>query len=70
MDSLEEVINFLLGLIDAASVSRIIYCIIKANSDNDEIKSYLKRIRHIFMFIILTNCVWVVKALVEYYYKE
>lgn len=69
MDSLEEIINVLISVTDAGAIARILYCFAKISANPDEEKTYEKRIKHIGAFLILTNCVWIIKAVIESYYK-
>lgn len=68
METLQTVILVILGFIDTAAVPRILYCIFKCINE-DEVRAYLKRIRHIVVFLILANCSWIIKTVVEHYFK-
>jgi len=69
VDSIKEVIVVLISLTNTAAAARIIYCISKIYSNEDEAKTYVRRIKHILWFLVFANSVWVIKALIEGYYK-
>lgn len=68
MDTLKEVINFIIGISDAGATARVIYCCIKLNANPDDQKLYEKRIKHAIEFAIVANLIWVIKGIAEYYY--
>ncbi|SFR77625.1 hypothetical protein [Anaeromicropila populeti] len=69
MDTLQEVINYLIELADAGALARILYCFIRIKINPDEASAYLKRIKHAIWFVLLANMVWTFKILAESYYK-
>ncbi|SES65159.1 hypothetical protein [[Clostridium] polysaccharolyticum] len=68
METLKTVIIVIIGFINAASITRMIYCIVKCTNEN-EANVQIKRIKHIVIFLVLANCAWIIKSVVEHYYK-
>jgi hypothetical protein len=69
MDSLKELIIFLLVLIPIGGVARIAYCSIEINiNDPDEAKGYKKRIRNVFIFVLAAELINSIVLLVQSYY--
>jgi len=55
MDSLNEMIDYLLILIPIGALARIVYCCCAMAADSDEDKSYKVRIRNTLVFTALAE---------------
>lgn len=53
----------------AGGIMRIIYCFLKIITNNEEKTLYKKRIKHVVIFLILSESIFVIRALIEFYYK-
>lgn len=69
METIKNLINVMLGLINAGCVLRLIMCFISLmGSGEGEVATYKKRIKNLISFMIIANCIWVITYLVLRYY--
>ena len=69
MSIINGIINVLrFGIIPVATTLRCIFCLIKLIYDNDDHKTYKRRLANTIIFSILSELVFVIKDIIEYYY--
>lgn len=69
MDTINDIITFLLVLIPIGAGGRVIYCLMAMSADTDEEKSYKIRIRNVLIFTAFAECVTgLVKGALPYYF--
>jgi hypothetical protein len=69
MSTLLEIISYFIVLCDAGGASRILYCLIRAQAEPDEFPSYLKKIIHVLIFLVIANVCLSLNLLVQSYFK-
>lgn len=68
MQTIIDLISFLIILCDIAAGTRILYCLIRIKSEPDEASSYGKKISNIMIFLILANVSMVLMQVVKSYF--
>ncbi|RPF43380.1 hypothetical protein EDD70_2344 [Hydrogenoanaerobacterium saccharovorans] len=67
--TLDKICNTLLILIPIAGIARIIYCAMSIAANSDESGKMNRRIKNIIVFIVLSECLVSIIAIIESYYK-
>ena len=67
MDTLKQLINYFLVLIDVGAVARILYCFIRTMINPDEGASYFKKGKNLIIFMALANAALGITFLVQKY---
>lgn len=57
MDTIKEAITYLLMLIDAGAIVRLVYCLIRITFNPDELTSYKKKMINLGIYIVLATCI-------------
>jgi len=68
MNSLIELRNALLILLRAGVVTRILFCIFKMSTDDENISSYKRKIRNVVIFEILAESAIQLKDVAMHYW--
>lgn len=69
MDTINNLTNALrIYIIPTATILRCIFCLIKLMYEQDEKKMYIRRVINTVSFLILSELVFVIKDIIEYYY--
>lgn len=69
MNTINNLISALrIYIIPTATVLRCIFCLIKLMYEQDERKIYIRRLINTVSFLILSELVFVIKDIIEYYY--
>ena len=68
MDMIKELSDAFLILIRAGTVMRVVYSFIMISSNEDEEKSYKKKIRNVMIFYVLAELAYVIQDLMFDYY--
>ena len=68
MEIIKELSEAFLILIRAGTVMRIVYCFVMMTSNEDEEKSYKKKIRNVMIFYILAELSYSIKDIMFDYY--
>lgn len=69
MQTLEEIISLLrIVIIPLGTVARVVFCFIKMIYDEDSINSYKKKIWNAVAFLIISELIFVVVDIIEFYY--
>ena len=69
MITINNLVNALrIGIIPLFTIFRCIFCLIKIMYNDDERKVYIRRIVNAVVFFILSQLVFVIKDIIEYYY--
>lgn len=68
METIKEMSEVFLNLIRAGTVMRVVYCFVMMSSNEDEEKSYKKKIANIIIFYILAELSYYIKDLMFEYY--
>lgn len=67
MTHILEICKLLVALIEAGSLMRLVYCLLRLPGNEDEAPMYKKRIRNILVFMIISLTVWTIAALMLKY---
>lgn len=67
METLKQLISYLIILIDAGAGARFIYCFIRIAFNPDEADSYKKKMVNLGIFLVLANCALVLSEVVKKY---
>lgn len=54
--ALNELIYIMIGVIPASAAIRLIICIVKINTDPDQAKQYVTRLKNLVGFVIISEC--------------
>lgn len=57
------------GLIRSGAIMRVVYCMIRLQSAEQERDMYIKRAKNTVFFLILSECAWVLQSIALYYYS-
>lgn len=69
MSTINSLISALrIYIIPSATILRSIYCLIKIMYEQEEKKVYIRRLINIIAFLIISELVFVIKDIIEYYY--
>lgn len=68
MDNLQQLIHLLQVLIPIGVSCRVIYCLCQISIDEEQAPTYKRRIRNAFIFLILSECLIGLGAVVEDYF--
>lgn len=68
METLKDVINYIIGIVNIGAAARITFCFLRWNANPDD-SMYVKRIKHVIYFVIFANSVWVIKSIATNYFK-
>ena len=68
MEIIKELSDAFLILIRAGTLMRIVYSFVMMSSNEDEEKSYKKKIRNVLIFYILAELSYVIKDIMFDYY--
>ena len=68
MDVIKELADAFLVLIRAGTVMRVVYSFVMLSSNEDEEKSYKKKIRNVIIFYILAELSYAIKDMMLDYY--
>lgn len=68
-----DIINSLISalrfyIIPSATILRCIFCLLKLMYEQDERKIYIRRLINTVVFLLISELVFVIKDIVEYYY--
>lgn len=67
METLKQIIRYLIILIDAGASMRLMYCFIQMTFNPDEVNSYKKKMIHLGVFLILANSALEIALVVKKY---
>lgn len=68
METLNSLINVMLGLISAGVVVKIISHLLGLILNIDEKETYIKKIKNCLIAFVLSSSVFAVKEIIEYYF--
>ena len=68
METIKEISDVFLILIRAGTAMRVVYCFVMMSSNEDEEKSYKKKITNIIIFYILAELSYYIKDIMFEYY--
>jgi hypothetical protein len=68
LDYVDQISKAVLLLIRAGAVFRVVFCLVKLMTAEEEAPQYKKRIRNTLVFYILAELAFVVKDLIIAYY--
>lgn len=68
MDILKDLALAFIILIRVGAILRVVYCFISMGADEEQSKTYKKRIKNTIIFYIMAECIWIIKDLVLDYY--
>jgi hypothetical protein len=68
MITLVDLIQYLITLCNVAAGARILYCLVRMKADQDEAPTYIKRIIHVLMFLVLANTALGTMVFIRTYY--
>lgn len=69
MNTINNLINALrIYIIPTATILRCIFCLIKLMYEQDEKKMYIRRLINTVAFLIISELVFVIKDIIEFYY--
>ncbi|WOO35768.1 hypothetical protein R2R35_18480 [Anaerocolumna sp. AGMB13020] len=68
MNTLIDIIKYLIFLADIGAGFRALYCLIRIMANPDEVSSYTKKINHVLIFAVFANCSLALMLLVERYF--
>lgn len=68
MDIIDSISNVVIWLIRTGAAFRIVFCLFRMVSNEDDHAMYKKRAKHTLVFYIIAESVFVIKALVIGYY--
>lgn len=69
MDLIKEMADAFIMLIRVGAVYRVVYCLIRMGTSEDEGALFKKRAKNTVMFYILAECIWQIKEVVLGYYS-
>lgn len=69
MDLVDQISAVLLNLIRAGAIFRLVYCMFRLISTEDEAATYKKRARNVVIFYLIAELIWQFKDLIISYYK-
>ncbi len=69
MNTLLDLIRYLIIICDLAAGTRFLYCLIRIIGDPDEAKTYSKKIINMMIFLVFANTALVTMTLVEHYFS-
>lgn len=68
MDLLKQMAEALIVVIRLGVLMRIVFCLIKMASNEEESGMYKKRAKHAVVFYVLAESIWILRDLVLGYY--
>ena len=69
MQTLDEIITLLrIVIIPLGTVARVVFCFVKMIYDEDSMNSYKKKIWNTAAFLIISELIFVVVDIIEFYY--
>jgi len=69
MQTLDEIITLLrIVIIPLGTVARVVFCFVKMIYDEDSMNSYKKKIWNTVAFLIISELIFVVVDIIEFYY--
>lgn len=68
MDTIKELSDAFLILIRAGTIMRVVYSFVMLSSNEDEEKSYKKKIRNVMIFYVLAELSYAIKDMMFDYY--
>lgn len=69
MQTLDEIITLLrIVIIPLGTVARVVFCFVKMIYDEDSMNSYKKKIWNTLAFLIISELIFVVVDIIEFYY--
>lgn len=69
MDLLKQIADAFIILIRAGAAMRLVFCLIRMGSNEEESSMYKKRARNTVVFYVLAESIWQIKDLVLGYYS-
>jgi len=68
VETVEQIAMTLIWIIRAGVTLRVVYCFICMMKDEEQKESYIKRMKHVVIFYIMAECIWILRDLVISYY--
>ncbi len=68
MQIVDEVSKVVIWLIRAGAVFRLCYCLFRLISADEDAVMYKKRAKHVIIFYIIAESVWMIKGIILNYY--
>jgi hypothetical protein len=68
MEQINQIITWFLVIIPLGGTARILYCLAAISTDMDARDVYQKRIKHVLMFVAISECVSGLLKIVAGYY--
>lgn len=65
---IEKLTNILTGIIFTGTILRLILCLIRAFTDDEQSGTYWRRARHVIYFLIFAACIVGIKGILLKYY--
>lgn len=69
MDTMMDIIALITILIRVGVVCRVVICLLKISCGGDEGGENKQKIKNALIFLVITECVWVIKGLIFSYYN-
>lgn len=69
MDTINQLSVVVAGLIRTGSILRFMYCMIRLQGTDTEREMYIKRSKNTVCFLIIAECIWVIKDITLHYYS-
>lgn len=68
MDTLNQIINWILGFLTAGTITSILISLLSAMQDSENRETYIKKIKNAIVFLIVAFAIFSIKNLVFYYF--
>jgi hypothetical protein len=68
MNTLIDIIKYIIYIADAGAGFRILYCLIRIMANPDEVSSYMKKVNNVLIYAVFANCSIALMLLIERYF--
>lgn len=68
MDTIKNLTTAIIGVTDAGIIARMTYCFLCIQTSPDEESMYIKRMKNMIKYLIIVQCIYVIKTLILNYY--
>ncbi|MCI9086859.1 MAG: mercury transporter [Clostridia bacterium] len=69
MNTMMDIVGLLSVLIRIGVTARVVICLIKINAGGDDSGENKQKIKNALIFLVISECVWVIKDLIFSYYN-
>jgi len=67
---IDDITNALMIIVRLGVISRFIFCMVKLIGADEDAGKYTRRSKNAVLFLIIAECIWIIKDLVFYYYNK